>query len=220
MSKLKDKIDYLKSIYEEENARQPVLEGKCAQNISNSGIFLTLIGLLIGILSNAQSNINLWAKVLLVLIVIVITVLNVLCIIFALRALDPLRYPYARGNPDTVNQFDTQASFDQEVINDYIYCIGTNMALNNKKAGLLIQSRRAYVCGIYLTGFFTILLIAYVTFLIPEPLEKVQKIEIASPVNVLVKPEAVKHTNTDTTKRIDVKSVVQPKPVKTPSVER
>ena len=202
MSDLKEKIDYLKNIYDEENARQPVLEGKCSQNIANSGIFLTLIGLLIGILSNTQSDVNVWVKILLVFIIILITVLNIICIIYALKALDPLQYPYARGNPNNVNQFSTRTTFEQEIVNDYIYCIDTNMSLNNKKANLLIHSRKAYVFGIYLTGFFTIFLICYVTFFIQAPLNKVQKIEITKPVN------------------IEMRSPVQKQPLKKNTVEQ
>lgn len=192
MNDLKEKIDYLKNIYDEENARQPVLEGKCSQNIANSGIFLTLIGLLIGILSNTQSDVNVWVKVILVFIIIVITILNIICIIYALKALDPLRYPYARGNPNNVNQFPIRTAFEQEIINDYIYCINANMLLNNKKANLLIQSRKAYVFGIYLTGFFTIFLICYVTFFTSAMPDKVHKIEIAKPISIEMKSFAQK----------------------------
>ncbi|TSJ36614.1 hypothetical protein FO440_22570 [Mucilaginibacter corticis] len=191
MSPLKDKIDYLKNIYDEENARQPVLEGKCSQNIANSGIFLTLIGLLIGILSNTQSDLNVVVKCLLVAVIIAITVMNVFCIINALKALDPVNYPYARGNPNTVNEFSTTTAFEEEVVKDYIYCIEKNMLLNNKKASYLIASRKAYVSGIYLTGFFTIFLVCYLTFFMPATPEKIHKVEILKPVTLEMKSNAL-----------------------------
>lgn len=175
-----EKIEYLKEIYKEENDRQKIAEVKLSQIISSSGIFLTIIGIIISLLVNSRETLAFWFKAILVIIIISIVLLYILSMISALKGLDPKRFSYQRGNPETVNQFKSESKFFDEVISDYLSCIKANSEINNKKFDFLISARKYFVKGIYLTGFLVIGLILYVAFFLNINNDKTQKVEVIS----------------------------------------
>ncbi|SDE86953.1 hypothetical protein SAMN05216464_110123 [Mucilaginibacter pineti] len=177
-----EQINYLKNIYDEENDRQKVAEGKCAQIVSNSGIFLTLIGLLITLLYNAQDAMAILFKIILVVVVTVIITLYLRSMWAALEGLNPLSYRYSRANPTTVHEFSKVEDFKEQIVKDYLISIDTNQALNSEKLSRLAQARKTFVVGVYLTGALTFGLIVYLSFFYIKTESKPQKIELVSPI--------------------------------------
>ena len=177
-----DQISYLKNIYDEENDRQKVAEGKCAQIVSNSGIFLTLIGLLITLLYNAQDVMAFGFKVTLVIVITIIIGLYLFSMWAALEGLNPLSYKYSRANPTTVHDFTKLDDFKAQIMKDYLTSIAANHALNSTKLSRLAEARRAFVAGVYATGILTFSLIIYLSFFYIKAEPKPQKIELVSPI--------------------------------------
>ncbi|SHM98632.1 hypothetical protein [Mucilaginibacter sp. OK098] len=175
---LDDKIEYLKNLYEEENDRQKMVEGKCAQIVSNSGIFLSLIGLLITILFNTRDAMHPVVKIILAICITLIIVLYIISMINGLQGINPFKYYYARGSADTVKKFTDITKFKEEQVGDYLYCIQKNHELNTQKLDFLGKARTAFVRGIYTTGGLTFILMSYLTFFYITAPSKPQQIEI------------------------------------------
>jgi len=177
---LDDKIEYLKNLYEEENDRQKIVEGKCAQIISNSGIFLSLIGLLITILFNTRDAMHPIIKIILAISITLIIVLYIISMINGLQGINPFKYYYARGSSDTAEKFTDITKFKEERVGDYLFCIKRNHELNTQKLEFLGKARTAFVRGIYMTGGLTFILMCYLTFFYITAPSKPQQIEIIS----------------------------------------
>jgi uncharacterized membrane protein YbhN (UPF0104 family) len=177
---LKPSLEYLKDLNKDENDRQSTAENKCTQIISSSGIFLTIIGLMISLLVTSRDLIELWFKIILVLLIICIVYFYVRSIILAFDGLDPKKYRYQRGLPETVNEFNKEEDFTKQVIRDYVGSITVNFELNNKKFDYVIKARKKFIYGIYTTGAMIILLIFYISFFYVKENDKIQKIDIVS----------------------------------------
>lgn len=178
-----DKIQYLKNLYDEENDRQKVVEGKCTQIVSNSGIFLSLVGLLITILFNARDAMHPIVKIVIAICITLIILLYIVSMVNGLQGINPLKYYYARGSADTIKKFTNSNKFKEELIKDYLYCIETNHKLNTEKLEFLGKARTAFVRGIYTTGALTFILMCYLSFFYISAPAKPQKIEIISSDN-------------------------------------
>jgi hypothetical protein len=177
---LEDKIEYLQNLYEEENDRQKIIEGKCTQIVSNSGIFLSLIGLLITILFNTRDAMHPAVKIILAICITGIIVLYIISMVNGMQGINPLKYYYARGSAETVKQFTDATKFKEELVNDYLYCIEKNHKLNTEKLDFLGRARTAFVRGIYTTGGLTFILMCYLTFFYITAPVKPQRIEIVA----------------------------------------
>jgi hypothetical protein len=216
----KPSLDYLRELNKDENDRQSTAENKCVQIISSSGIFLTIIGLMISLLVTSRDLIELWFKVVLVVLVVLIIFFYVKSIIIAFDGLDPKKYFYQRGLPETVNEFDNETDFNEQLVKDYISSINANFILNNKKFGYVIKARKKFINGIYTTALMIVSLIIYIAFFYIKEKEGVQKIAIVSnnqPLQLLeikksldsIKNEIAKRNSNEKTK-VDSNNLKKP----------
>lgn len=145
-----DYIQYLLRLFENEDKRQNVIEGKISQLINQSGLIISIIAFIIPLLYDKLNTLNICFKLLIGVVFIITISLIGFSIYFSSRILRINKFNYADCSPSTVKkEFDKDREFKDEYIDDLIYSLGKNKGVNDSKGTILMKSNRLFVYGLY-----------------------------------------------------------------------
>ncbi len=154
------KIEYLKSLENQETSRQTTIENKISQLIGQTGVIFSLLSLFV---SNYFSKFSVLPKSLqitLTILFIVALAFYILTIYQATRHLSVQKYKYGQRSVSTVSKtFESMDAFKIEELKDLIYSNERNILINNQKADNLIYANRSFRYGTFLVGLLSITLI-------------------------------------------------------------
>lgn len=157
---LNDYINYLSRLFENEDSRLNVIEGKISQLIGQSGLIISIISFIIPLFYDKLNCLDLGFKIVLGL-VFVLTIIFLGLSIFKASAIFKInKFKYADCSVETLKKnFKKSKNFKEEYISDLIYSINNNKGLNNTKGSILIWANRFFIYGIYSLILLSILLI-------------------------------------------------------------
>lgn len=157
---LDDYINYLLRLFENEDSRLNIIEGKISQLIGHSGLIISIISFIIPLFYDKLNCLVLGFKIALGL-VFVLTIISLgLSIFKASGILKINKFKYADCSVETLKKkFKKSENFKEEYISDLIFSINNNKSLNNTKGSILISANRFFVFGIYSFILLSILLV-------------------------------------------------------------
>lgn len=161
-----DYINYLLRLFENEDKRLSIIEGKISQLINQSGLIISIVVFIIPLFYDKLSNLCLCIKIALGLVFLTTIVLIGISIFKASEVLKVHKFRYTDTSVITLKQeFNKLKDFKNEYINDLIYSIDNNKAINDIKANILIKSNKFFIYGVYgLIGLAISLLVAFFIF--------------------------------------------------------
>lgn len=188
---LEEKLAYLRGIYDEENQRQSIVEGKNAQLLGQSGVILSLVGLFIPMYFDKFINSGMFFQILLLTGFLSTLSFYFITIFKSSKYLNADGANYVRKSPGTVDQaFSSKEEFYKEEINDLLVSINSNLLINNQKVKDLKSSynnfRRANIC----TAVLSILLLCSMFFI---PKSSTPEVSIKEPIIVKGVAEFIDH---------------------------
>lgn len=170
LKKNADKIDvhknFLYSVLQEENNRLNIIEGKTTQIISQTSIVFSLVGLIIPILIDKFSSINVFVKVIIILFLLVGFFFYLNSISNALKNFNLKKYKYPYSNPSNVIDFKdkTIEEFNSEIVRDYLYSINKTIQINNVKGSNLISAYLCFKIANIFTGIIILIICSLILF--------------------------------------------------------
>jgi len=175
-------MQYLKSLFEEENSRLNLLESKTSQMIGQTGLIFSLLSLFVPLLIDKLSSLPIYVKVSLLLILLAAFGFYLLTIGNALKNYNVKNFKYSSPSPKNVQAFREKelAKFYAEVVRDYLFALYRNEEINNYKASNLIQAYRSFRIANWITGFLVFAFCLILLFIKPEPPSMI----IAKPVRI------------------------------------
>jgi len=158
----------LKALYQEENDRQNILEGKSSQLTGQTGVIFSLLGLFIPMYFDKFSHLVTWLQVALVLLFAGTLLFYLGTLFYSTKYLNVDHFQYMRRTAGTVTeQYNTEDDFLIEEAKDLIHSIKHNTTVNDRKAEYLVSAYRSFKAANILVGIFSLLLLLSI-FLLPK----------------------------------------------------
>lgn len=155
-----DYIQYLLRLFENEDKRLSVIEGKISQLINQSGLIISIVAFIIPLFYDNLKNLHLCPKIILGVIFLSTVGLIGVSIFKASEVLKVYKFNYSDCSVITLQKdFKKLKHFKTEYINDLIYSLENNRGLNDKKATILIRANKFFILGTYGLICLTIFLI-------------------------------------------------------------
>lgn len=165
-----DKIEvhknFLQSVLQEENNRLNIIEGKTTQIISQTSIVFSLVGLIVPILIDKFSAINIVIKIIIILLLLVGFFFYLNSISNALKNFNLKKYGYPYSNPSNVIDFKdkTIEEFNSEIVRDYLFSINKTIQINNVKGSNLISAYLSFKIANIFTGIIILIICSLILF--------------------------------------------------------
>lgn len=157
---LDDYLGYLLRIFENEDKRLNIIEGKVSQLINQSGLIISLIAFIIPLFYDKLNVLFLTYKVVLGISFVLTIFLIGLSIYHSSKIFRIHKYKYADCSVDTLKKnFKKAQDFKEEYISDLIYSIENNQRLNDVKGSILIKANMFFIYGIYSLILLALLLL-------------------------------------------------------------
>lgn len=178
---IKNKIEYLKSVYEEENNRQNRADEKGHKIIERSSILIGALSIFsIPELISFAQNIK-WYHFIVIIILFIFTIGSLTTsIVFAVRSVNPKTFQrprqYIIDKKNTLEQ-------NKEYLKHLFYSISTNQISNTEKNELNESANNWFICGL-ISLCITVLVIFLLSFFVkvedntPFIIEKIKEIVI------------------------------------------
>lgn len=142
-------INFLNRIIEDENNRQSVIESKLGQIIGQSGLIFTLIALFAPFFYDQLNGTHFIIKLALIILFSIGFLFFLLSIFQATKSFNIKNFAYSRPDIKCVidKSLNSKASFNAQIIKDYITGIPINSTTNSKKGNLLLYAHRSFTFG-------------------------------------------------------------------------
>lgn len=161
-----DYIGYLLRLFDNEDKRLNIIEGKISQLINQSGLIISIVAFIIPLFYDKFSCINLYLKVAMGTLFILTIIFVGLSIYNASEILKIHKFKYTDCSVKTLEkEFKKTHHFKDEYISDLIYSINSNRVLNDVKGNILIRSNKFFIYGIYSLILLAVLLLVAFYFI-------------------------------------------------------
>lgn len=156
------KINYLSELYEAEKERKITIETKIQSVFTQAAFFISILSVFYATMFNSLSSFNDLVNIIIHILLIVILYCSLTSIYFSGKALDISKDFYMTGEPDTVKKFFYNIDdFLNDQINDYLFAIPNNVAINNEKGTELISSQSWLKVSIILFFLLMLIIVTY-----------------------------------------------------------
>jgi len=159
---LQKHLDYTKDLYELEQKRQTIIEGKLAQLVGQASIVVSIISLFIPLFIDKINGINLIILAILLIGFLFVLFNYCLTVYHVISTLYIKKYKYVMGSITTItkkNRADNISSLMIEQIEDNIYALSKNNHFNNLKGTSLNYAAKTFKVANIGFGLFAFFLI-------------------------------------------------------------
>jgi hypothetical protein len=155
-----EKLEYLRSIEGQEQARMTVIESKTSQLIGMTSIIFTLIGLFVTNYLTKLNSLPNWIQIVLIVLFLLSLAFYVNTIFQASRYLEVNKHFYGQKSTSTVSkEFENANAFKIEEIKDLIYIIQRNTKVTNLKINYLLYGYRSFKIATLGVGALSIIML-------------------------------------------------------------
>ena len=166
-SELEERIQYLREIFQFEEARQSTIENKISQIVGQSGVVFSIAGLFIPLFFDKLNEINLLEKTLLLLIFIIALFFYLWSILKATQSYQINNYRYANITPETIIKYKEKNELNKVIIQDFFYSCQVNQISNTHKANKLIYANNSFKSGSICIGILLFFICFFMAFYKP-----------------------------------------------------
>lgn len=157
-------LEFIKNIYEQENDRKTVLEGKAAQLLGQAGVVLSLVSILIPLLADSLKQPWLLGVVTGLFGVTMLLFTNAVYHASSLTKVWRWRYMQP-GAENMFTQYDPPADparphepYKSELVRDYYQSFKHNQTVNDQKANFLSFAANSFTSALLLMGALVLVL--------------------------------------------------------------
>lgn len=184
---IKEQAELARLLLDRENERKTTIENKSSQLLSQSGLVISLVAIIIPLLISNISKLHIIITIIIAIIFIISITLFTNAIFHTASLTKVKEWEYMDTSIDsTRHNFVQNFEFEQELIKDYNQSYQRNLDLNNQKADYLTFAANSFSSAAILTGLLISIIFTSLLF------EKEESTSIETEKN---KPIEVKITN-------------------------